>query len=394
MRPLQVATVAACPFPANRGTPSRIKGIAEAVAARGHRVAVVTYHFGLDVPTRGIEVRRIRRFPYRHLGPGPTLFKLGVLDPFLLAKLVGLLRRQRFDVIHAHQFEGALIAQVARRLTGVPVIYDAHTTLASELPAYRFPSPRRLSEFLDRQVPRAADHVIAVSDSLRDFLRAQGVPGEKIDVVPMGIEPSDFPVADAGAARAECGLPGGRLVMYAGSLDGFQRVDLLIESMQTVFQHAPDSALCLIVSWDRPEIRSLIDRLGLGGKVTVAVEPRFERVPRYLAASDVVVLPRTECSGVPQKLVNYMAAGRAIVSFEGSAKLLQHRRNGLVVPNGDTRAMAGAILELLRDEGLRSELAATARKDAIDHYDWAALAGRVEGIYRRTLDAHARGHDP
>lgn len=113
MRKLAIAMVAACPFPANRDTPSRIKGMAEALARRGHRVAVTTYHFGIDMPTRGIEVHRIPPFSYRYLGPGPSLVKLLWLDPALMVTWLRLLRREPFDLIHAHHFEGALVGYAA-----------------------------------------------------------------------------------------------------------------------------------------------------------------------------------------------------------------------------------------------------------------------------------------
>src|SRR5262245_9455574 len=70
---LTVAVIAACPFPARRGTPVRIQRLAEQLTLRGHRVVVVTYHLGSGEPVPSLDVRRIRPIrSYQKLGPGPT----------------------------------------------------------------------------------------------------------------------------------------------------------------------------------------------------------------------------------------------------------------------------------------------------------------------------------
>ncbi|HJX88227.1 MAG TPA: glycosyltransferase, partial [Gemmatimonadales bacterium] len=93
---LTVAVIAACPFPARRGTPVRIQRLAEELTQRGHRVVVVTYHHGTGDPDPSVEVRRIRPIrSYNKLGPGPSYRKLLLLDPMLMVKLAGILRRER-----------------------------------------------------------------------------------------------------------------------------------------------------------------------------------------------------------------------------------------------------------------------------------------------------------
>ena len=141
--------VAACPFPANRGTPSRISGMAEALSGFGHDIHVITYHFGIEKETNGYRIHRTIKLPYNYFGPGPTFFKLGVLDPLLFIKLLKVTRKYDIEVIHAHHFEGALISYAVRKLTGVKVIYDAHTTLHGEMYSYKFPQNKCLIDFLE-----------------------------------------------------------------------------------------------------------------------------------------------------------------------------------------------------------------------------------------------------
>src|SRR5688500_16102663 len=140
---MRIAMVAACPFPWPRGTPIRIHRLAEAVAQRGHEVHVATYHLGEDAGGAPFTVHRIRDVPaYRRAEPGPTARKLFHLDPLLAGLLRRLHERLRFDLVHAHHYEGLLVASHAVR--GTPIVYDAHTLLSGELPSYRLGLPRPL----------------------------------------------------------------------------------------------------------------------------------------------------------------------------------------------------------------------------------------------------------
>ena len=113
--------VAACPFPLGRGTPIRIQRQAEALAARGHEVHVVTYALGNAEPMDRVCVHRTPRVPfYSTTSPGPTYQKLLALDPMLVVTLVRCLRTQSFDLIHAHHYEGLVVARVARGFSEDP----------------------------------------------------------------------------------------------------------------------------------------------------------------------------------------------------------------------------------------------------------------------------------
>jgi hypothetical protein len=120
-RPLRIAMIAACPFPSPRGTPIRIFRMAEALAHLGHEVHVATYHIGDDTGPLPFEVHRIPHVSfYRRSDPGPTYGKLMVLDPLLGRSLRRLIRTARFDVIHAHHYEGLLVAKSLPARIGRP----------------------------------------------------------------------------------------------------------------------------------------------------------------------------------------------------------------------------------------------------------------------------------
>ncbi|HUA22609.1 MAG TPA: glycosyltransferase family 4 protein [Steroidobacteraceae bacterium] len=374
--------VAACPMPARRGTPLRIERLAQALAARGHEVELITYHVAEGRQSLGVPVHRIFRRPvYWRMPVGPSLRKLAFYDPALSWKLSRVLSERRFDVIHAHHVEGLLVALPPRLRHGIPLVYDAHTMLAAELPSYATGLTRStfaaLGGWLDGALPRRADHVVAVTSDIRDRLvSAHGLEPDRITVVTNGVESGCFRV---GPPPRQDGVV--RLI-YTGTLAPYQNVELLLEAFARARQARPDLRLCFAVSSSFEPYEPLARRLGVMAAVEVLPDG-FAELPLRLATAAIAVLPRISCPGIPQKLLNYMAAGKAIVASAGSAKVLDHERTGLIVANGDVSGFAAAVLRLAGDPALGEALGSRARETVEREFSWEGAAERLEPVYAR-----------
>jgi glycosyltransferase involved in cell wall biosynthesis len=377
--------VAACPLPYPRGTPLRIHGLANTLALRGHEVHVVTYHLGGPDSDVRYHLHRIARVPtYRKLSPGPTLQKLAVLDSMLALRLRGVLRRLSCDVIHAHHFEGLLAGLAANLGRGLPLVFDAHTLLEAELPFYRAGPlarvSRRLGRILDTCLPPRAHHVIAVTDSMRTRLLELGRLGsEDISVIGSGIGMEIF---DAPQTRPSFTGSGVKMAIFTGNLAAYQGIDLMMRAFAVIVQTCPDARLRIVTESSFDPYEPLARDLGVRDRIDLHHVP-FEALPAHLLAADVALNPRGECDGLPQKLLNYMACGKAIVSFEGSAKLLTHEVDALIVPNGDVAGFARAVTRLFDDPVLGRRLGDSARRLVRDTMSWDAAAQKVETVYAR-----------
>jgi glycosyltransferase involved in cell wall biosynthesis len=215
---------------------------------------------------------------------------------------------------------------------------------------------------------------------------SKGVREDKIDVIPTGVNLSDFEKKDPSIIRNRYGLQGKLVVMYTGSFAAFQGLDYLIQSMKKVFGEHRNVVLVLVGDSKNKEILDMCSQKKISNHVIVIGDRPFEEIPFFLASADVVVVPRTECPGIPQKLSNYMAAEKPIVCFEGAAKLLVHEYNGLIVENGNTDAMANAIVTLLKSKDLRRKLAKNAKSTLIGKYEWRCLCREIEVLYYRLLN--------
>jgi glycosyltransferase involved in cell wall biosynthesis len=386
--------VAACPFPARRGTPVRIQRLAEVLGQRGHRVHVVTYHYGSGEVDPAITLHRIPAVrSYHQLSPGPTYSKLLMLDPMLTRTLARVLREHRVDVIHAHHFEGLMVAALARLGTRIPLVFDVHTLLASELPYYRMPLLPRAAKRLaaracDRFLPRRADYVATVTDRIRHKLIEMGaVDEDRVLLLPNGVETQIFDVTVSNGYHAP---PERRNLIFTGNLAPYQGIDLMLAALRKVLDRRSDVRLTIVTDTSFEPYARLVSELGIGGSIDVVDAP-FSEVPRLLAQADVAINPRIDCDGIPVKLLNYMAAGKPVVSFVGSAPVLRHRETGWLVNDGDVDGFAEGALTLLADGNLASELGRNARRQVETQHSWGRSADICEDIYRQLLDARAPG---
>jgi len=358
---MRIALVLAGPYPDLRGSQVLVRQLADGLRTRGHAVHLVTY----GALPRG--------------RPGPRPGRLA-RDVVLVGRLWRVVRRAAIDVIHAHNYEAAIAGLLVGRLTGRPIVYHGHNALAEELPLYfrRRPARRlaqRLGLFLDAHVPRRADFCVAVSEELGAILRRRGVAESGLACIAPAAEP----------AEVESGQPGAGWrgqVCYAGNLDGYQNLDFLLRSFVRVRAAIPAARLVLVT---HAPVGSLGPVGGPGVEIVRAAS--YDEVRARLEAADVAVSPRAERSGFPMKLLNYMAAGKAIVASAGSAKGLRDGETGRIVPDGDEAAFAAAVIELLADAGARARLGAAARRAVEDTQAWDGVLDRMETIYRHVLAA-------
>lgn len=386
---MRVLMVAACPFPWPRGTPIRVHRLAESLAQAGHLVDVATYHLGRrDQEVPGIPVHRIGDVPgYTHTDPGPTVGKIVRLDPRLRRLVRRLTRSRPFDVIHAHHYEGLWAAGGAP--DGLPVIYDAHTTLGGELPDYRLPVPgpvlRTLGRWADARLPRRAHGVVAVSESIRETLVRLGATDNAV-VIPNGVHWDLFADGRGGAADPTGGVGRSEVVMFTGNLAPYQGIDLLLRAFAKARSFRPSARLAIVTDGDFDEYEPLAGELGIRDAVDIVRAP-FHEQPRLLRQVRVAVSPRTVCDGIPQKLLNYMASGTAVVAFEGSAAHIVDGRTGRRIRNGDVDAMGRAIAHLLGNPREAQALGDAARAEIESAYTWGRMADRLVTFYDRVLQA-------
>ncbi len=360
--------------------------MAESLSRRGHEIHVVTYPYGSGEVAPEILVHRASRTGTRYRAlPGPSLDKLTLLDPRLVRVLRRLLHSTPIDVVYAHHYEGLLVGAVARAGVDVPLVYDAHTLLAFELPEYGPRLPVRLKggvgRALDRWLPTRADHVISVSSTIRDWLLESTRLGpEDVTVISNGVSAGLFPVPGPDDV-----LGGGRIVVFTGNLAAYQGIERLLRAFRIVVDQRPDARLRIVTESSFTAYEDLARSLGIRSSIDV-VTSGFDGVPALLASADVAVNPRLNCTGIPLKLLNYMAASKPVVSFRSSAPGVEHGRTGWLAEDGDVEGFAHGILTLLGDRARARSMGAAARSFVEAEHTWSRMAEAAEEVFLSLLD--------
>jgi len=268
----------------------------------------------------------------------------------------------------------------AARLKKIPLVFDVHTLLSSELPHYNMGLPPGLLRWIGRQLdhwlPARADHIVAVTKTIRDRLIHEiGIPEGDVTTVYTGIEMDHFvpppgtgPVTDPSA------------LIYTGNLEAYQGVDLMLRAFRRVLDHRPGISLKLITNSSLSPYKRLIHDLNLADHLQI-IPSNYFKLPELLRSAGIALSPRVECDGLPVKILNYMATGRAIVAFEGCAETLEHGRTGLIVRNNDVEAFAAAILALLDQPAMAEKLGKAAQSDVTEFFIWEESVRLLEDIY-------------
>jgi glycosyltransferase involved in cell wall biosynthesis len=222
--------------------------------------------------------------------------------------------------------------------------------------------------------------VITASTVLRDRLISTGtIEPSRITAVGNGLETEAFVSGPTAPPPRDGGT-----VVYAGNLAAYQRVDLLLEAFAALLRERRRAVL-KIYTESRPEpIEAQAQSLGIGDRVEIR-SLGFPALSEALAAADVAVNPRPICDGVPQKNLNYMAAGLPLVAFRDSLHPYRDGHSGLAVDTVDAAGLASALADLLARPAFATRLGAAARQLAEDELSWRASGKRVEEVYRHLI---------
>lgn len=369
---LRIAMVGACPYPAPQGSQVFMKNTAQCLQDMGHEVHLVVYGYGLGVESGGLPVHRAARVPFASkTAPGPSFAK-PFQDITLAAMLRRVIRNYHIQVVCAHNYEALLAALAVRKR---PILYFAHNAMADELPHFfsGLPVAEQAGRFLDRFFPHRADKVIAPHNRLAGHLVVRGCLQEKVVVVPPPVDAHLF-----SPASVESTTP--PPVIYTGNLDAYQNLQLLFDAMKIVRHRRPEAQL-LIGTAEKAVFP--------GAEITPILG--FDALHRFLSRDAVFAAPRVSWSGYPIKMLNAMAAGKAVVACESAAYPLTHEKNGLVAPDNDVEAYAAALLRLIEDPGLRADLGANARQVILEQHQPDLVARQLGDIALEVYDRYRTG---
>jgi glycosyltransferase involved in cell wall biosynthesis len=380
---MHILMIAPEPFFEPRGTPFSEYHRIRALLDLGHTVDLVTYPFGSNLEMAGLRIFRTWRPPFiKTVRIGPSVPKL-FLDLALMMTAFARARRDRYDAVHSHE-EAAAIGIAIAGMRGVPHVYDMHSSLPQQLENFSFSRSavlRRVFQWLERTAIRRSDVTIVICPHLQEVATAVA-PDARTILIENAPGSGDSPVVGSGRrVRASLGLDEQTpLVLYTGTFEPYQGLDLLFASAVLVNRERPEVAFVLVGGKAEQVASANAQAASLGARVTFTGERPAEEIPAFLDAADVLVSPRSTGTNTPLKIYQYLRAGRPIVA----TNLLTHTQvlsDGIAILTDPTPAgFARGIMRAVGDPALAKQLGAAAKHLAETRYTYAAYLQRTREV--------------
>ena len=316
---------------------------------------------------------------FRRASEGPDLVPLAPVNEIDLAtawKLSKIIRQWKPEIVHAHDPHAVSMASLAMSF-GAPA--PRPKTIASRRVDFHLQS-HAFSQWKYRQV----DGFIAASNAIKQILASDGIPAGRIEVVHDGIDVEKIqhrPVIDV---HAEYWLPHGvPVIVNVGALVGHKGQKYLIEAMPMVLREVPDAHLIIFGEGDlRAPLEKQIKQLSLAKRVLL---PGFrEDVMSLMKSADLFVMSSVT-EGLGSAVLDAMAMGHAVVGTRagGIPEAVVPDETGLLVEPADAKALAAAIVRLLKDPDLRKQFGEAGRERVAEHFGVDRLVDGTLAAYQR-----------
>ncbi len=297
--------------------------------------------------------------------------------------LARLMRTWRPAIVHTHTAKAGLLGRLAARAARVPTV--VHTFHGHVLRGYFSPPKQAFFRRLEAFLARAADALVAVSESVKqDLVDLRIAPAPKIRVIPLGLELAGLAgELRRGALRDAAGIPrDAPLVGMVGRLVPIKDVPTFLRAARRVRERRPDARFAIVGDGEEgPALEALSDSLGLHGAVHF-FGWRGDLAAVYGDLDVVVNASRNE--GTPVALIEALAAARPVIATAvgGTPDLLGRGERGRLVPPGEPDALAEAVVETLEGSEAARRRAHAGREHVLSQHSSERLFRDVDALYR------------
>jgi len=410
--------------PYEGGSENYVREISERFAAAGDAVTVATtdawdLEYFWNPHARQVDASaeetlsgvRVLRFPVRHFPAstfGYRVLRRAMAEASRLPSLPGrdlLLHRggyfapwvptlhrwirahaTAFDLVHAVNIsiESTVIAGAsAARQAGIPLVVTPFMHLG-------IPGDRGIVQYYSMphqmRLLRDADATIAQTEQESAFLAARAVPEKKLHRIGVGVHLADVTGGDAKRARQAFDLRGA-VVYFSGTAAADKGTDDLVAAMRLLWAEGREVTLALTGPM-LSQARTFFERLPPEELARVRLLGFVEKETQadVLAAADILVLPsRTDSFGIV--FLDAWANGKPVIGANagGIPGVISDGVDGLLVPFGDTAALAAALRQLLADPILARRMGEAGRQKVLACYTWDRIVAQVDDLYRESL---------
>lgn len=384
---MRILMIAPQPWFQPRGTPFSVLHRIKALSLLGHQIDLATYHIGADVAIDHLRILRAPRVPFiKKVKIGPSRTKI-VLDLVLYFHAKRLLKKRQYDLLHTHEEAGFFGVNLAKKF-GLPHLYDMHSSLPQQLSNFKFTRSnllRKIFEWLERRTIENAAAMITICPELQKYVESN-YPGktsmliENVADNSLLFPPNDL---DLTALRGKYHLDGKKIVLYYGTLEPYQGIDLLIDSAKLFLNGSQADVHFLLVGGSPQQVEQYRHKVAEKGlsqhfSFTGFVEPQL--IPSFVALSQVLVSPRIMGTNSPLKIYSYLRSGKPIVATRHITHTQILNDSVSILTEPTPQDFAVGIHSALTKTDLSRKLVANAKKLAEEYYSYDEYLQKTDWI--------------
>lgn len=356
----------------------------------GHEVTVITYKDGENVPEyendKGVNVYRVDNYM---IHPNNFIDWIMQLNFNMISKAIEIINKEGgFDVIHAHDWLVTYAAKSLKNAYDIPIVATIHATEAGRNSGIHDDTQRYIND-TEWLLTYEATEVIVNSNFMKnDLQRLFGLPYDKINVIPNGINLTNFTGIDRDYDfRRQYAMDNEKIILYVGRLVYEKGVQHLIAAMPKVLSNYNDAKLIIAGRGGMiDELKAEAASLGLTDKIYFTGYLDSKKVQKMYKCADIAVFPSTyEPFGIVALEAMLAGVPTVVSDVGGLNEIVSHGVDGMKAYAGNPNSIADSITALLYDHQLATNVAKKAKQKVKEQFNWEKIAQDTHFTYEKAI---------
>jgi glycosyltransferase involved in cell wall biosynthesis len=384
---MKVLMIAPQPFFQPRGTPISVLHRINTLSKLGHEIDLVTYHLGQTMTFENVTYHRIPNIPFiKKIKVGPSKTKI-IVDLFVIFKVLKLVMKNKYDVIHSHE-EAGFFGSWFASLFGIMHLYDMHSSLPQQLTNFKFTKLKimiNIFEALEKRTIENSDALITICPELYNYVNQLYPDKKQVLIENVADNNSVFGESQSEDIdfREKYHFNSKTVILYAGTFEPYQGLDLLIESSKEVI--AKNNHITFTLVGGNPgqieHYQQIVKKNNLSNFFLFTGQVKPNMVSKFLDIADILVTPRIEGNNTPLKIYSYLRSGKPIVATNHITHTQVLNDQVAILTDCDAASLADGLLKVLEDEKLRQKISTNAKALADEKYSYEVYLQKTRSIY-------------
>lgn len=383
---MRILLLAPHPFYQERGTPIAVDMLLSSLSEQGHQVDVVTFNEGESRGYSNVKLFRINPMPMlTGLKPGFSIKKI-YLDVWLFFKAFSLLRKNKYDIVHAVEESGFMAAYFKYRFK-TPFVLDMDSLMATQLvDKFKFLKPmEKILRRVEAYPIKRASVVVPVCQAIAD----EAVKYNQDNVFllkDVSLARSTNEPVSVESIRDVYGISS-PIFMYIGNLESYQGIDLMLDSMKGYITKG-EGHLVIIGGSDSDiqRYKQRVKDLAIADSVSIIGRKPVSEISAYMKQADVLMSPRVQGENTPMKIYSYLDSGVPVLATDLPTHTQVISSDIGMLCNPEAAEMAQAMHELIASKEYRSALSERASAFIKEEHSLDAYQRQLKLIYSRVSE--------